>query len=99
MKRVFTLGTLFIVLLIASCKQNNCTCEHCLNPADTTKCCPADDNTGGGCYGAPTPVQDVIPYNEYVDPNTLEGNFEDDNIEFVDSPIEEEYVPEDHHEH
>jgi hypothetical protein len=93
MKKILTLGTLFVALLVSACKHNNCTCPSCLDPNNTEKCCLADDNTGGGCYGDPTlPVRDV-PFEEQVDPNTLEPNFEDDVIGQEEYP-DVEYNPE-----
>jgi hypothetical protein len=64
MKKIIAM--LSIVLVAAGCgPKNTCTCKSCLDPTDTTQCCPSDDNTGGGCFGDPDmPIpagKDIMP--------------------------------------
>ena len=86
---------LSIVLIAAACgPQNTCTCKACLDPTDTTQCCPTDDNRGGGCFGDPAtmPVplaKDVMPNIPMV-PLPLGHNPED-----IAPVFEEEIIPDD----
>ena len=74
---------LSIVLIAAACgPQNTCTCKACLDPTDTTQCCPTDDNRGGGCFGdsttMPVPLaKDVMPYHEIPVPVTEEEYYDE----------------------
>ena len=82
---------LSIVLVAAACgPQNTCTCKSCLDPTDTTQCCPSDDNRGGGCFGDPDmPIpaaKDVMPNIPMV-PLPTGHNPEDI------APIFEEHMP------
>ena len=84
---------LSIALIAAACgPQNTCTCKACLDPTDTTQCCPTDDNRGGGCFGdpdMPVPIaKDVMPNIPLVPP--LSHNPED-----IAPVFEEEIIPDD----
>jgi hypothetical protein len=79
MKKVLLLALLALTM---ACKQNNCTCPSCLDPNNKEQCCPADDNTGGGCYGTPgdipiPPAKDIMPEHEVVIPETQEEYHEE----------------------
>jgi hypothetical protein len=79
MKKVLILA---LLALTVACKQNNCTCSSCLDPTNKEQCCPADDNTGGGCYGEPTDIpipaaKDVMPEYEVTIPTTEEEYHEE----------------------
>ena len=79
MKKLLLLALLFLTV---ACKQNNCTCPSCLDPNNKEQCCPADDNTGGVCYGEPTDIpvpvaKDLMPQHEVVPPATEEEYHEE----------------------
>ena len=93
MKKVLILA---LLALTVACKQNNCTCPSCLDPNNKEQCCPADDNTGGGCYGdenaIPLPAaKDVMPQHEIPVPATEEECHE----EYHEEVIPDDELPQD----
>ena len=90
MKNLFIM--LSIVLVAAACgQQNTCTCKSCLDPTDTTQCCPSDDNRGGGCFGDPNIP--MVPLPTGHNPEDIAPIFEEHMPS--NESYEEEIIPDD----